>query len=42
MIPNNVVLAAVVVPIRSRTVDVKVKLGAGVRPARSSSCSTGT
>jgi hypothetical protein len=35
MIPNNVVLAAVVVPIREPDpVDVKVRLSAGVRPAQ--------
>ena len=34
MIPNNVVLAAVVVPLREpEAVDVKVRLGAGLRPS---------
>ncbi len=34
LIPNNVVLAAVVVPLREpEAVDVRVKLGAGVRPS---------
>jgi small-conductance mechanosensitive channel len=34
MIPNNVVLAAVVVPLREPApVDVKVRLGAGIRPS---------
>ena len=35
LIPNNVVLAAVVLPLREpESVDVKVKLGAGVRPSQ--------
>jgi small-conductance mechanosensitive channel len=34
LIPNNVVLSAVVVPVREpESVDVRVKLGAGVRPS---------
>jgi small-conductance mechanosensitive channel len=34
MIPNNVVLAAVVVPLREPApIDVKVRLGAGIRPS---------
>jgi small-conductance mechanosensitive channel len=35
MIPNNVVLSAVVVPLREPdSVDVRVRLGAGIRPSR--------
>ncbi len=35
MIPNNVVLAAVVVPLREpEAVDVKVRLGSGIRPTQ--------